>query len=302
MDNPYENNNNNEEGGNNANNNIENKINFKKSKTYIKHDPSMKPLNDFKQILGFTDFMENFNEFLDIYSRSKYFHPEMLAINIRYDLLKFILDFLFIIADNNNENLVLIMTINPNRLVNSFFEHRTELCILLERISEIVSRFNYNDNYFFLMGFIDALLEKLTVDENGMSIENFDVLTMILKSFIKLLPKYNLYNSELINTYEILCSKIIEIKNNKKMMAEFDSFLLNLYPKNQYDNNYVENDESKLRQSLNKLNIEDEIGKNIINVNNNNNNIINNNISKSNNNINNSENYDKLLLKENKIN
>jgi hypothetical protein len=55
---------------------------------------------------------------------------------------------------------------------------------------------------------------------------------VVLKEFKKLLPKYNIYNNELINTYEIINNKIIELKNNEKMMKEIDVFVNGLYPGN----------------------------------------------------------------------
>lgn len=198
----------------------------------IVHNPALKNLNDFKQLIGFTDFLENFNEFLDIYAKSKEFDSNLKAINIRYDLLKFILNLLFIIADDNNENLVLIMTINPIKLVDAFFEYREELCVLLVRLSNIVSKFDFNDNYYFLTDFMNEMISKLEITpEGGMTKENFAVFTSILKAFKKLLPKYNLYNNELIDTYEIINNKIIELKNNDVMMKEISEFINNLYPK-----------------------------------------------------------------------
>lgn len=234
---------------------------LKKKNSLIIKNPTSQKLYEFKQIMGYTDFLENFNEFLDIYARSKAFDKNLNAIKIQYDLLKFILNLLYVISDGNNENLVLIMTINPNKLVDAFYDYREELCILLNRLAKIVSKFDYNDNYFFLTDFMNRMIDKLEVNEEyGMSKEDFLVLTSILKSFKKLLPKYNLYNNELINTYEIINSKIMNIKNNHKMIKRIKSFINNLVLHNgkekvfyweKKQENFHE-DENLFNESLNK--------------------------------------------------
>jgi len=259
---------------------------IRQGKLNINKNPDFQKLIDFKQFIGYTDFLENFNEFLDIYSRAKTFDSKLNAINIRYDLLKFVLNMLYIISDDNNENIILIMTINPFKLVDAFYDYKEELCLLLVRLVNIVAKFDYNDNYFFLTDFINALIEKIEINpEKGMSQENFAVFTTILKSFKNLLPKYNIYNNELINTYELINNKIIELKNNEKMMKEITEFVNNLFPQ-------TGNERYKRFESNNIS----------INENNNNNSFINPSVDNSispNNNLN-EQNEQKLILNENK--
>jgi len=215
---------------------INNKINFdnigeeediSNEKLFFKNLENYKKINEFKQFIGYTDFIENLNEFIDIYSKTLNFSNELKELDINNSYIKFILKFIFLIIQDNYDNIALIMALNPKKFVDTFSQFKLSLVNFVERLAITITKNDYFDNYHFITELINHILKKINIDEiNGISKNDIRILSGLLKAFKKLFNKYNLYNNEIINTFELLMKKITLIKTNPNAMKTIENYFI----------------------------------------------------------------------------
>lgn len=222
-----------------------------KEDNFFKALSSLKKLKEFKHSIGFTDFFENVNEFLDIYSKTLNFSKELKNLELEKSNIKFFVKFISLFVENNEANISLIMGLNPKKFVDAFYDFKPEIINFIEEIANVISKFDYLDNYYFITDLINYILEKIVIDEKtGISEDDLKIFCTVLKAFKRIFFKYNINNNEIIIAYENIQKKISFLKMNETIINSFENFFKEMKLLNLNDH-LIENNNNREHTEIN---------------------------------------------------
>ncbi len=208
---------------------------------------------DLKYLIGYTDFFNNLNEFFDIYSNSLNFKEEIGDVKISNSNIKFLINFVIYISKNNVENISLIFSLDPKSLIKTYSNHKKNLTTFLKCISHILIKNNCFVNFNFIKIYIIKLLKLIKIEmDKDMSIDDFISFNKILKYFSPFILKFDMFNTEIIDIFELIFEKIHLFKDNNKEKMKLKLFFKYLSKKNNQINNEKVNSPENTKKIINQ--------------------------------------------------
>ena len=191
---------------------------------FIENDRDIAKIKTFQEAIVLTPFLQKFKEFLKIYADAIRFKDDQFTLNeIENEKLKFILKYVYLFFYNNEPNLCLFMSVNPDDLTTVFEKIQKDYFKFLKLISTMLFSKQYTsyqyDNYLFFCKIIGNYAERSTFEnENLQSLETYG---KVLKIFSSAVSCLTLNFTEILETIKILISRLPEIKRKYTQLTNF---------------------------------------------------------------------------------
>jgi len=202
-------------------------IDYNKLKKVLIEIKTMQEFKTLKFYLGFTNFFNNINEFIDIYSKIDQFNLQIKEKKLSNEIMKIILLLITKFSENNIECFALFSSIKIIKFIKVFINQKEDLIEYFSCLCKVYLENDVFENSKILTKFMTNLIKLMPINNDKIElIHCLNARTKVMKFYSGILSKASLSNSESLMFLETLLNDINKLKNNKVIRKYFQNCLL----------------------------------------------------------------------------